>query len=112
MSAYTDLQSKFFFNYCRWGLWLKEQGYEPSFGEGQRPDWVAFTYAAFGRGIKESLHCDRMAHDTIIRKNGVEVGEEDYKRAGEAWEALDPENAWGGRFGDPQHVSQKYGGRK
>ena len=112
MSVLTSLQTKHFFNICRWGLWLGEQGYEPAFGEAYRPDWVAFTYAAFGRGIKASLHCDRMATDVIIRKDGVEVALEDYKRCGEAWEALDTDNAWGGRFEDGQHFSHKYGGRK
>jgi len=117
MSAYTDLQSKFFFNLCRLGLWLEAQGYEVSEGEGWRTPEQAALNAKTGKGIKASLHIDRMAHDLIIRKNGVEVGPDDYKRAGAAWKALDGLNRWGGDFtgttaGDFQHFSQEYGGRK
>jgi len=114
MSAYTTFQTKFFFALCRFGLWLEDQGYEPAFGEAWRPEWVAEKYAAEGKGIRNSLHCDRMAIDIIIRKNGVEVGKEDYKRCGEVWKALDPLNCWGGDFTkyDGQHFSQTYQGRK
>lgn len=117
MSAYTDEQSSFFFDLCKLGLWLKEQGYEVSEGEGWRPPWVAEVYAKQGKGSKLSLHIDRLAHDLIIRKNGVEVGPEDYKRAGAAWKALNEKNAWGGDFtgnvaGDFQHFSRSFGGRK
>lgn len=118
MSSYTDLQSKFFFNLCRFGLWLEGQGYEVGEGEGWRPPWVAAIYAEQGKGSKLSLHIDRLAHDLIIRhEDGSEVGPEDYKRCGAAWKALDADNAWGGDFtgktaGDFQHFSAAYGGRR
>lgn len=114
MSEYTRLQSQFFFNLCRFGLWLEGQGYEVGEGEGWRPDWVAAIYAEQGKGIRLSLHGDRMAHDLIIRKNGVEITPEEYIRCGEAWKALDPLNRYGGDFKtlrDYQHFSQTYQGR-
>ena len=117
MSEYTRLQSQFFFNLCRFGLWLEAQGYEVGEGEGWRPDWVAAIYAEKGKGILISLHCDRLAHDLVIRKDGKEVGEEDYRRCGDAWKAFYSSNRWGGDFkgktaGDFQHFSQEYQGRK
>ena len=117
MSEYSTLQSIFFFNLCRFGLWLEAQGYEVGEGEGWRPPWVAEVYAQQGKGSRVSLHIDRLAHDLIIRKNGKEVGAEDYKRCGEAWKTIHKLNRWGGDFkgdtaGDFQHYSMEYGGRK
>jgi hypothetical protein len=107
----------FFYNLCRFGLWLEAQGYETGEGEGWRPSEVAHLYASQGKGISASLHTDRMAHDLVIRRNGVEVGKEEYKRCGEAWKALGPLNRWGGDFegeitGDFQHFSQEFQRRK
>lgn len=117
MSEYTREQSSFFFDLCRFGLWLEAQGYDVGEGEGWRPPWVAKVYAEQGKGSKTSVHIDRMAHDLIIRKDGTEVGEADYRRAGEAWKALNPRNRWGGDFkgktaGDMQHFSREWQGRK
>jgi hypothetical protein len=114
MSAYTDAQSAFFYNLCRFGLWLEAQGYEVGGGESWRPPEQAALNAAKGKGIAASLHIDRMAVDLVIRKAGVEVGPEDYTRAGAAWKALDDQNAHGGDFKtlkDYQHFSRRYGGR-
>jgi hypothetical protein len=114
VSEYTIAQAHFFFLLCRFGLWLEAQGYQVSEGEGWRTPEQAAIYAANGKGILLSLHRDRMAQDLIIRdKDGIEVGEADYKRCGSAWEALDEGNAWGGHFKrkDNQHFSHIYGGR-
>ena len=114
MTEYARLQSVFFFNLCRFGLWLEAQGYDVGEGEGWRTPEQAALNAAKGVGIAASLHIDRMAMDLIIRKNGIEVGPDDYRRCGEAWKALDKENAYGGDFEklrDYQHFSRKFGGR-
>lgn len=114
MSAYIDLQSKFAFNAARFLLWLEAQGYQVGLGEAWRTPEQAQIYADTGKGIANSLHRDRMAIDLIIRRNGQEVGPEDYKRCGEAWKAFDPLNRWGGDFKryDGQHFSQTYQGRQ
>jgi len=117
MSAYTKEQTEFFLDFIAFGVWLKDQGYEPAFGEAWRPQWVAEVYAKQGKGSKLSLHIDLLATDLVIRKDGAEVKEEDYKRCGEAWKQIDPRNCWGGDFvgitaGDFQHFSRSYGGRK
>lgn len=113
MSEYTRLQSTFFFNLCRFGLWLEEQGYEVGEGEGWRTPEQAAINAAKGIGILASLHCDRMAHDLVIRKDGTEISPEEYMRVGRAWKDINPLNRHGGDFKmrDYQHFSQTYGGR-
>lgn len=117
MSAYTQEQTDFFFDVITFGVWMKDQGYEPAWGEAWRPQWVADEYAKQGKGSKNSLHIDRLAVDLVIRKNGEEVGEDDYRRCGEAWKVIDPCNRWGGDFkgktaGDFGHFSREYQGRK
>jgi hypothetical protein len=117
MSEYTRLQSQFFFNLCRFGLWLEAQGYDVGMGEAWRTPEQAALNAAKGLGIAASLHIDRMASDLIIRKDGTGVGPEDYKRCGAAWKALHELNRWGGDFtgksaGDFQHFSQEFQNRK
>lgn len=76
-----------------------------------RPKWVAEIYASQGKGSRNSLHIDRLAHDFEMEK------EEDYKNAAEYWKSLHPDNCWGGDFkgktaGDIYHFSMSYGGRK
>jgi hypothetical protein len=113
MSEYSDLQSKFAFNFGRFLLWLESQRYTVRFGEGWRPPEVAAIYAERGKGIRDSLHIDSMAHDLIIKRDGKEVGVDDYKRCGEAWKGLNGLNRWGGDFKtrDYQHFSMTCGGR-
>lgn len=63
-----------------------------------------------GNGIKLSLHCSRLAADFNVFKDGklVPFPEE----LGKFWESLGPDHRWGGRFGDPPHVSIQHEGRK
>lgn len=117
MSVYIDLQSQFAFNLARFLLWLEAQGYQVGLGEVWRTDQQAAWNAEHRKGTITSLHRDRMAADLIIRKDGKEVGVEDYRRAGVAWKAINILNRWGGDFmgetaGDFSHFSQTYGGRK
>jgi hypothetical protein len=104
MSEYTTFQAKFFFNLCRFGLWLESQGYQVSEGEGWRTPEQAAIYVVKKTGILDSIHRDRMGQDLIIRDKDA------------AWKALHPLNRWGGDFkgktaGDYQHFSQTYSGR-
>lgn len=63
-----------------------------------------------GNGIKLSLHCSRLACDFNVFKDGKLV--EFPKELGVYWESLGPDHRWGGRFGDPPHVSIQHEGRK
>jgi hypothetical protein len=113
MSELTDIQSEFAFNLARLLLWLEEQGYQVGLGESWRTTQQAKWYEEQGIGTKNSLHRDRIAQDIVIRRNGMEVDTDNYRRAGEAWKALNPNNRYGGDFksGDMQHFSRGYAGR-
>jgi hypothetical protein len=60
---------------------------------------------------KNSLHFDGLAKDFDLYKNGVWLTKtEDHQALGEYWESIG--GAWGGRWGDGNHYSLAYGGRK
>ena len=68
-------------------------------------------------GIRNSLHCDRLAIDLVLDiKTDVGVWRlamgEEYRPLGEWWMNLDPRLAWGGAWGDPMHFSYPFGGRR
>ncbi len=86
-------------------------------GEAHRPEITAKAYAKMGIGIAASLHTQRLARDKMLIVNGVySPNAKDYEYAGLVWEAaggafgITP--AWGGRFGDANHFSCAWGGRK
>lgn len=93
-------------------------GYELSFAEAYRPPETAKLYAKNGKGILLSLHCDRLAIDFNLFKNGMWLkNSEDFKPLGEFWEGLAKpgiKTCWGGRFakGDGNHFSIEYRGRR
>ena len=90
-----------------------ESGYELTVGEAHRTEEQAAIYAKQGKGIKRSLHCDRLAIDLNLFKNGVYMeSSEDHKFLGKYWESLHPMCRWGGWFGDGNHYSITYDGRK
>ena len=61
--------------------------------------------------MKRSLHYVRLAIDINLFRDGVYLKDtEDYRKAGEFWEALG--GSWGGRWGDGDHFSLAWGGRK
>jgi hypothetical protein len=94
-------------------LWAYDQGYEFTFGWAERPEWVAEIYAKQGKGIRNSLHTQRLAVDLNLFINGnYTTSEADYKPLGEKWETMHPLCRWGGRFSDGNHFSMEYGGRK
>lgn len=86
-------------------------------GEAHRPEITAKAYARMGIGISASLHTQRLARDKMLILDGKYTPHaEDYRYAGEVWEAIgkpfDVQTAWGGRFGDANHFSCAWGGRK
>lgn len=91
-------------------------GYQLTFGEAYRSPEEAARLAGLGRGIKGSLHTQRLAIDLNLFKNGTYLDStEAYRPLGEWWERQStPEYtcSWGGRFGDGNHFSFQHRGRK
>jgi len=87
------------------------RGYEISLGEAMRSPEEAIRLAKAGLGIRNSLHCQRLAIDLNLFKNGkLLTKSEDHTELGEWWEAHG--GTWGGRFHDGNHYSYAHGGRK
>lgn len=95
----SEKQQIFTLNVAQLILWAESQGYRLTFGETFRPKEMAAIYAAKGIGIKDSQHCKRLAVDFNLFCRGVYMQDsESYARLGVAWEALHPDNRWGGRW--------------
>jgi hypothetical protein len=89
------------------------QGYEVTFGEAWRSPEEAARLAKAGKGIKASLHGQRLAIDLNLFKDGVYLRSSvAHQPLGEFWEGLNVLCRWGGRFGDGGHYSLEHGGRK
>lgn len=92
---------------------LHFRGYGVTFGEAYRPAWVAEHYSTTGQGIRNSLHCQRLAIDLQIFKDGVWLTNvDDLKDAGAIWESGGPGFRWGGNFTPPDtlHFSFEHNG--
>lgn len=90
-----------------------ELGYEVTLGEAWRSPHEARRLAGTRRGIRRSLHCDRLAIDLNLFKDGEYLTSTEAHRAlGEWWETVHPLCRWGGRFNDGNHYSLEWEGRK
>ncbi len=88
-------------------------GYEVTLGEAYRSPEEAARLAALGKGIKDSLHTQRLAMDLHLFRNGrLLTSSEQHRPLGEWWEAQHADARWGGRFGDGNHYSFEHGGKK
>ena len=90
-------------------------GYELTWGETYRTPSQAALNAKNGVGILNSLHCERLAVDFQLFKDGAYLTDPAaYKFMGDYWKSLDPNCAWGGDFTtvDADHFSVAFGGRK
>lgn len=102
----SDAQQEFTHDIGKLIIWAYEQGYELTFGESFDDDGVGH--------MKGSLHYIRLAQDFNLFKDGVyQTDSEAYRRLGDAWKALRPENRWGGDFKskDGNHFSREWEGR-
>lgn len=91
-------------------LYADRMGYQLTFGEAYRPPETAALYARQGKGIARSLHCERLAVDFNLFKDGVYLPRTiDHKPLGEFWESIG--GTWGGRFGDGNHYSLAHDAR-
>jgi hypothetical protein len=106
----SDRQAIFTLNTSKLILWADAQEYALTYGEAFRTPEMAAIYAAKGIGIKDSQHCKRLAVDFNLFINGIyRTDSESYGRLGMAWEALHPDNRWGGRFKDGNHFEMQGG---
>lgn len=118
MISLRDKQAAFAVLVAKLILEADRRGYQVTFGEAWRPPEMAEIYAKQGKGIKNSLHTQRLAIDLNLFRDGVYFGaSESYKPLGEWWEqqsTADIECCWGGRFTTPDgnHFSASHGGRK
>ena len=88
-------------------------GFEISLGEALRPKAWAKILAEEGRGIKKSLHCEKLAIDLNLFRDGKYLSTaRDHLKLGKWWEKQHPLCRWGGRFGDGNHYSLTHSGRK
>lgn len=111
-------QSIFAGNVSKLIAFINLSGYTCTGGEWWRTPEMAAIYAAKGIGIKRSRHCDRMAIDLLLFKDGVYLTmREPYIPFGQYWESLNPLNRWGGDWnnneiedkgdGDANHFEMK-----
>ena len=89
-------------------VYIDTTEFKVTLGEAWRTSEQAAINAKKGIGIKNSLHCDRLAVDLNFFKDGLLITTP--LVVAEYWESLG--GSWGGRFGDPPHFSLAYGGRK
>lgn len=83
---------------------MNENGYEITLGELWRPEEMSAIYSKRGIGIKNSLHCKKLAIDINLFKNGKYLSSsKDHKIFGDWWENQHINCRWGGRYGDGNH---------
>lgn len=80
-------------------LWANDNGMQVTFGEAWRTPEQAKRNAASGAGIRNSLHCDRLAVDLNLFVGGVFIDStEGHRRLGDYWKSLHLNCRWGGDF--------------
>ncbi len=104
MLAYQ--QALFADNVAQLILEIGRRNYHCTFGEAYRTPEQAAIYAKEGKGIKDSLHCQKLAVDLNLFTNDFHYipDYKEYQQFGDFWEKISDDNRWGGYF-----VS-KYGG--
>lgn len=96
----SEHQAKFAYDVSNLIRYIFTRGYSVTLGEAYRTPEQAELYAKQGIGIKNSLHCKRLAIDlNLFDSNGQYLpNTKDHEMFGRYWESLDPMNRWGGRF--------------
>ena len=89
-----------------------ENGYQLTFGDAFRdPRLHGKVGVKMGYGHAKSNHKNRLAVDFNLFKDGKYLTKtEDHKELGMYWEALNPDNRWGGHFDDGNHYSMEHQG--
>jgi len=90
-----------------------KRGYQVTLGEAWRTKEQAALNAKAGTGTANSLHCERLAIDLNLFRDGKFLSaSEDHRPLGEWWESLSPDHRWGGRFRDGNHYSLSIDGKR
>ncbi len=115
MLAYQ--QTLFADNVAQLILEIGRRGYHCTFGEAWRSPEQAAIYAKEGKGIKNSLHCQKLAIDLNLFTNDFHyiTDYKEYQQFGIYFESLSDYNRWGGYFiskykgkiCDPNHFERK-----
>ena len=108
MSTLATLQQQFSQDAARLIAYAATQGFAVTLGEAWRSPEQAQWNAEHGSGIANSLHCQRLAIDLNLFKDGVYLtGKDGYDVLGAWWKALGPGHCWGGDFtrADYDHYS-------
>lgn len=83
--------------------------------EGAFPALAAKVRNNTGSGIRNSLHEFKLALDANLFYAGQWISDgasPHWVKVGEMWEAAGADHYWGGRFGDGNHISIGYMGKK
>lgn len=93
-------QSVFAQNVARLIIHVDAIGLACTIGEVLRTKEQAEIYEKEGKGIKNSLHCKKLAIDLhLFSPHGVYLTDfTSYEPLGKYWESLHPANRWGGFF--------------
>lgn len=102
-------QSLFAINVSRLIAYAYEQGYELTFGEVLRTSEQQQIYVNIGRSkTLNSRHLLKLAVDFNLFKNGILLSKPiEYKPMGDYWEALYPDNIWGGDWNRNDNLSDE-----
>lgn len=108
----SQQQQKFSLDVAKLINFIYENGYSCTFGETYRTKEQALIYAKEGKGIIDSLHCQRLAVDLNIFDPSQKLltNTKDYEKFGIYWESIDPINRWGGKFtrADGDHFERNF----
>ena len=98
MSALVDSQAKFLLDACKLIEYATANGWVVTGGELERTKEQAAIYAKAGKGIINSMHCDRRAIDLNFYTKGgsLKADKVSLEVVGKYWESLG--GTWGGRF--------------
>lgn len=99
----AEKQALFALNVAKLIVFINEKGFKCTFGEAFRTFEQAQIYAEQGKGIKNSLHCKRLAVDlNLFSPEGKYLEDsKDYVQFGKYWESLHGENRSGCFFSKP-----------
>jgi hypothetical protein len=108
----SEQQMIFTYNVAQLIEYIYANQYYATFGDAYRAPELAEIYAKQGKGIKDSLHSQRMAIDLNLfdKDKKYVTDKESYQRFGNYWKSLHKNNVWGGdwvKLVDSNHFEMK-----